>query len=340
MAADSDRARGRGTARQDLWAERFYGILEGFRFLPAGRIQAGAGTPHQVTLFNCFVMGVIEDSIESIFENLKEGAITLQQGGGVGYDFSTLRPRGTRAKGAGTIASGPVSFMHVWDAMCGTMLSTGARRGAMMATLRCDHPDIEEFVTAKQQPGRLRHFNLSVQVTDVFMAAVREGGEWPLVFPAEALEDGGSLIDRGWTGTAGPVPCRILRTVPARALWDGITRATYDYAEPGVLFVDRINRANNLAYREQITATNPCGEVPLPPYGACDLGSINLTAFVREPFTDRAWLDLDQIRATVEMATRLLDDVIDASRFPLRRNGARRRARGASVSASPGWPTP
>jgi ribonucleoside-diphosphate reductase alpha chain len=313
-------------ADQPLWAERFYGTLAGFRFLPAGRIQAGAGTPHQVTLFNCFVMGVIEDSIESIFENLKEGAITLQQGGGVGYDFSTLRPRGTRAKGAGTIASGPVSFMHVWDAMCATMLSTGARRGAMMATLRCDHPDIEEFVTAKQQPGRLRHFNLSVQVTDAFMAAVREGGEWPLVFPAEALEDGGSLLARRWTGAAAPVPCRILRAIPARALWDGIMRATYDHAEPGVLFVDQINRTNNLGYREHITATNPCGEVPLPPYGACDLGSINLTAFVREPFTDHARLDLGQIRATVEVATRLLDNVIDASRFPLKAQQEQARA--------------
>ena len=187
----------------------------------------------------------------------------------------------------------------------------------MMATLRCDHPDIEEFITAKQAPGRLRHFNLSVQVTDAFMAAVREGADWPLVFPADALESAGALVARRWTGTEGLVPCRILRTVPARALWDGIMRATYDHAEPGVLFVDQINRMNNLGDREQITATNPCGEVPLPPHGACDLGSINLTAFVREPFTDHARLDLDGIRATVEVATRLLDDVIDASRFPL-----------------------
>jgi ribonucleoside-diphosphate reductase alpha chain len=312
---------------QELWAERFYGILAGFRFLPAGRIQAGAGTPYQVTLFNCFVMGVIEDSIESIFDNLKEGAITLQQGGGVGYDFSTLRPRGTRAKGAGTIASGPVSFMHVWDAMCATMLSTGARRGAMMATLRCDHPDIEEFVTAKQEPRRLRHFNLSVQVTDAFMAAVRDGSDWPLVFPAAALEGEGPVVARPWTGTDAAVPCRVVRTAPAPALWDRIMRATYDYAEPGVLFVDQINRMNNLAYCERLTATNPCGEVPLPPYGACDLGSVNLTAFVREPFTDLARLDLAAIRATVEVATRLLDDVIDASRFPLPTQ--RREAQGA-----------
>jgi ribonucleoside-diphosphate reductase alpha chain len=297
----------------EIWAKRFYSIVDGFKFLPAGRIQAGAGTPHQVTLFNCFVMGVVEDSIESIFDNLKEGAITLQCGGGVGYDFSTLRPRGTRARDAGTIASGPVSFMHVWDAMCATMLSTGARRGAMMATLRCDHPDIEEFITAKQEPGRLRHFNLSVQITDAFMSAAREGADWPLVFPAEALASGGELLERRWTGSEGSVPCRVVRSVPARGLWDRIMRATYDYAEPGVLFIDQINRMNNLGYREQITATNPCGEVPLPPYGACDLGSINLTAFVHDPFTKRA--------------TRLLDNVIDASRFPL--DAQREQAQGS-----------
>jgi ribonucleoside-diphosphate reductase alpha chain len=311
----------------DAWARRFYGILEGFGFLPAGRIQAGAGAPHQVTLFNCFVMGVVEDSIESIFENLKEGALTLQQGGGVGYDFSTLRPRGTRARGAGTIASGPVSFMHVWDAMCATMLSTGARRGAMMATLRCDHPDIEELISAKQTPGRLRHFNLSVQVTDALMAAARDGADWPLVFPAASLEGQGPVVARRWTGGETELPCRVVRSVPARALWDRIMRATYDYAEPGVLFVDQINRMNNLAYREHITATNPCGELPLPPYGACNLGSVNLVAFVREPFAARARLDLDGIRATVEVATRLLDNVIDASRFPLERQ--RHQARGA-----------
>jgi ribonucleoside-diphosphate reductase alpha chain len=307
------------------WAERFYGILQGFKFLPAGRIQAGTGTPHQVTLFNCFVMGVVEDSIESIFENLKQGALTLQQGGGAGYDFSTLRPRGTRAKGAGTIASGPVSFMQVWDAMCATMLSTGARRGAMMATLRCDHPDIEAFVTAKQVAGRLRRFNLSVQVTDAFTSAVRDGADWPLVFPAAALEGEGPIVARAWTGTEVAVPCRVVRSVPAPALWDRIMHATYDFAEPGVLFVDQINRMNNLGYRERITATNPCGEEPLPPYGACNLGSVNLTAFVRDPFTEHARLDLDGIRASAEVATRLLDDVIDASRFPLEQQRAQAR---------------
>ncbi|HWE17706.1 MAG TPA: adenosylcobalamin-dependent ribonucleoside-diphosphate reductase [Hyphomicrobiaceae bacterium] len=299
------------------WAERFYGIIEDFRFLPGGRIQAGVGTECNVTLFNCFVMGIIEDSILGIFTALQEAAVTMQQGGGIGCDFSTLRPQGVRAKGVGNIASGPVSFMHVWDAMCGTILSTGARRGAMMATLRCDHPDIETFITAKQRAGQLRHFNLSVLVSDAFMAAVRSDGLWPLAFPAAKVEASGPTLMRTWSGSATPVPCRIMRTVPARDLWDRIVKATYDASEPGVLFIDRINGLNNLWYREQLSATNPCGEVPLPPYGACDLGSVNLTRFVRSPFTPQARLDGVALAATVSTAVRLLDNVIDASRFPL-----------------------
>ncbi len=299
------------------WEERFFSILEDFKFLPGGRIHAGAGTGRSVTLFNCFVMGTIEDSIPGIFRALQEGALTMQQGGGIGVDFSTLRPRGTPAKGTGAIASGAVSFMQIWDAMCGTILSTGARRGAMMATLRCDHPDIEEFVTAKQQSGQLRRFNLSVQVTDAFMAAVRSDGEWPLVFPDSAFSGNGETVPRDWPGAAGPVPCRILRRLGARDLWGRILRATYDYAEPGVLFIDRINRLNNLWYRERLTATNPCGEIPLPAYGACDLGSLNLTRFVLSPFTADARIDFAGIEQTTRIAVRLLDNVIDASRFPL-----------------------
>jgi ribonucleoside-diphosphate reductase alpha chain len=305
------------TKDQAAWEERFLGILKDFKFLPGGRIQAGAGTERNVTLFNCFVMGTIEDSITGIFAALEEGAITMQQGGGIGYDFSTLRPRGARAKGVGSIASGPVSFMHVWDAMCGTILSTGARRGAMMATLRCDHPDIEEFILAKQQAGALRHFNLSVQVTDGFMAAMREDAEWPLVFPAATFSGEGETIRRDWPGFVEPVPCRIVGRVRARELWDRILRATYEYAEPGVLFIDRINRLNNLWYRERISATNPCGEIPLPAYGACDLGSINLTRFVSRPFSPRAQLETEALKDTVQVAVRLLDNVIDVSRFPL-----------------------
>jgi len=300
------------------WAERFFRLQADFRFLPGGRILAGAGTGHRVTLFNCFVMGEIADDLEHIFEGLKEGALTMQHGGGVGYDFSTLRPAGTVAQATGSIASGPVSFMHIWDAMCATMLSTGARRGAMMATLRCDHPDIEIFVDAKRDPAVLRHFNLSVQVSDAFMAAVEGNRDWPLVFPVHEGEPiGGDVVERRWTGSAAPVPCRVLRTVKARELWQRILHAAYDTAEPGVLFVDQINRENNLHDREMLTATNPCGEIPLPPYGACDLGSLNLVAFVASPFAADARLDLDALADSARLAVRFLDNVVDVSRYPL-----------------------
>jgi len=303
---------------RDIWADRFARLLDGFRFLPGGRILAGAGTSHRVTLFNCFVMGDIADDLVSIFEALKEGALTMQHGGGVGYDFSTLRPAGMVAAATGSIASGPVSFMHIWDAMCATMLSTGARRGAMMATLRCDHPDIETFVDAKRDPAVLRHFNLSVLVSDAFMAAVAADHDWPLLFPlhAGAAQDDTTVLRR-WSGSTAPVPCRVLRTLKARDLWQRILRAAYDTAEPGVLFVDTINRDNTLADRETLAATNPCGEIPLPPYGACDLGSLNLAAFVAWPFATDACLDLDALGAAATLAVRFLDNVIDVSRYPL-----------------------
>jgi ribonucleoside-diphosphate reductase alpha chain len=306
---------------QTEWEQRFYQVLEGFKFLPGGRIQAGAGTGHRVTLFNCFVMGTIEDSLDAIFDALKEGALTMQQGGGVGYDFSTLRPGGTPALSVGVTASGPVSFMQIWDAMCATILSTGARRGAMMATLRCDHPDIEEFIRIKQDAAKLRHFNLSVLVSDAFMQAVQADADWPLVFPlgTRDIAPADKTVERVWSGSLTPVRCRVLRTVRARHLWDQIMQATYDYAEPGVIFVDRVNEQNNLWYAEQISATNPCGELPLPPYGACDLGSINLTQFVRAPFGDQAVLDLEGIAATAAVAVRMLDNVADLSRFPLKK---------------------
>jgi len=303
---------------QAAWAGRFHAILSDFRFLPGGRILAGAGTAHRVTLLNCFVMGLVEDSIDGIFRALHEGALTLQAGGGVGYDFSTLRPAGSRARAGGNIASGPVSFMRVWDSMCATLLATGNRRGAMMATLRCDHPDIERFIEAKRSAGELRHFNLSVLIGDDFMRAVAEDAEWPLVFPAGNLaEGGGETVLRRWSGQREPVPCRVLRRLPARSLWQRLLRASYDVAEPGVLFIDRINRENNLAYREWISATNPCGEIPLPPYGACDLGSIDLPRFVRHPFGSRASLDLAAVADCARSAVRLLDNVLDASHYPL-----------------------
>ena len=276
------------------WEGVFYNALEDFKYLPAGRITAGAGTARSVTLFNCFVMGTVPDSMAGIFDMLKEAALTMQQGGGIGYDFSTIRPKGADVKGVAADASGPLSFMDVWDAMCRTIMSAGSRRGAMMATMRCDHPDVENFVTAKSDPARLRNFNVSVLVTDDFMAAVKADKPWDLVF-------GG----------------KVYRTIQARDLWNKIMRSTYDYAEPGVIFIDRINAMNNLAYCETIAATNPCGEQPLPPYGACLLGSINLARLVKDAFTEDAHLDETALNDLVATAVRMMDNVVDASRFPL-----------------------
>ena len=276
------------------WEDRFYHALEDFKFLPAGRITAGAGTARQVTLFNCFVMGTIPDSMGGIFDMLKEAALTMQQGGGIGYDFSTIRPRGAAVSGVAADASGPLSFMDVWDAMCRTIMSAGSRRGAMMATMRCDHPDIEDFISAKSDSARLRMFNLSVLVTDAFMEAVKDDRPWELEF-------GG----------------KVYHTVQARDLWNRIMKATYDFAEPGVIFIDRINAANNLNYCETIAATNPCGEQPLPPYGACLLGSVNLARLVTRPFEADAALDETVLSELVGTAVRMMDNVIDVSRFPL-----------------------
>jgi len=278
----------------DHWENEFYGALEDFKFLPAGRITAGAGTARKVTLFNCFVMGTIPDSMGGIFDMLTEAALTMQQGGGIGYDFSTIRPKGALVTGVAADASGPLSFMDVWDSMCRTIMSAGSRRGAMMATMRCDHPDIEDFITAKSDAARLRMFNVSVLVTDPFMQAVNANGSWDLVF------DG-----------------KVYQTVKARDLWNKIMRSTYDYAEPGVIFIDRINKANNLGYCETIAATNPCGEQPLPPYGACLLGSINLARLVKNPFEAGADLDVDGLSKLVATAVRMMDNVVDASEFPL-----------------------
>jgi ribonucleoside-diphosphate reductase alpha chain len=286
------------------WAAKFRDILDDFKFLPAGRILAGTGSGREVTLFNCFVMGEIPDDMSGIFEHLREAALTMQQGGGIGYDFSTLRPKGAPVKGVGADASGPLSFMDVWDAMCRTIMSAGSRRGAMMATMRCDHPDIRAFIEAKRDPGRLRMFNLSVLVTDAFMEAVKQNGPWDLTFD-------GTVYD----------------TVPARDIWDLIMRATFEYAEPGVIFIDRINRANNLHYAESITATNPCGEQPLPPYGACLLGSVNLARLVKDPFTEQAAIDPDELEELVRVAVRMMDNVVDVSKFPLEAQAHEARAK-------------
>ena len=306
---------------REVWERRFYAALEGFSFLPGGRILASAGTSRKATLFNCFMMGSIEDSLSGIFAALKESAATMEQGGGIGCDFSTLGPRGQQDSGSAPVAPGPLSYMSVWDSMCATILASGARRGAMMGVLRCDHPDIEQFIEAKRSGENLRHFNLSVMVSDEFMAALEADAEWLLVFPLAGTAGGTGYetVAGPWSGSEATQRCRVYRRVRARDLWTKITSATYEYAEPGVIFMDRVQRQNNLWYCEHILGTNPCGEIPLPAYGACNLGSINLTRFVRAPFAPCAHLDIRGISATAAVATRMLDNDYEASRFPLRK---------------------
>ena len=309
-------------AKQDVWARRFHDdLLVGFTFLPGGRILAGAGTGRRSTLFNCFVMGVVPDSMYGIFKSLRESALTLQYGGGIGMDFSALRPAGWRAVDAGKTATGPVSFMRIWNEMAGTLQSLGQRRSAMMGTLRCDHPDILDFIAAKHAGG-LENFNLAVQCTEEFLLAVERDAEWALVFPEDtgtphASGTGGGLLERRWPGHAGMVACRVAKTLRARELWDALATAAAARGDPGVLFVDRINQENNLWYEEYITAANPCGELPLPAYGACNLGSFNLTALVQRPFAPDADFDLARLRRLVPLAVRMLDNAIDVSLFPL-----------------------
>jgi len=306
-AATIDRVAKALSATEDEPERRCIEFVEAmgeFRFIPAGRVLAGAGTGRDVTLFNCFVMGTIPDSLGGIFDHLKQAALTMQQGGGVGMDFSTIRPAGALVKGVGAEASGPLSFMDCWDAMCRTVQSAGARRGAMMGCLRIDHPDIEDFIDAKRDAARLRNFNISVLVTDAFMEALGKDGEWPLVFAGKTY-----------------------RTVGARELWNRLMKATYDCAEPGVIFIDRVAKANNLAHCETISASNPCGEQMLPPYGACLLGSINLAKLVTRPFEADAALDEEELARLVATAVRMLDNVIDISRFPLPEQEAEAKAK-------------
>jgi len=291
-------------AGRALWQDRFADALTDFRFIPAGRILAGAGTERSVTLFNCFVMGTIPDSLEEIFNHLREAALTMQQGGGVGMDFSTIRPSGSLVMGVGADASGPISFMDCWDSMCRTVQSAGQRRGAMMGCLRIDHPDIEAFIDAKRDAGRLRNFNLSVLVGDAFMKALAADDDWPLVFGE-----------------------KVYRSISARDLWQRLMRATYECAEPGVIFVDRVNQKNNLAYCETISASNPCGEQMLPPYGACLLGSINLARLVTDPFEAGAVLDEQLLDELTRTAVRMLDNVIDISGYPLPQQEAEAKAK-------------
>ena len=297
--AEAEAADGR-----DHWRDRFREAMLDFRFLPAGRIIAGAGTGRSVTLFNCFVMGTVPDSLNGIFDHLREAALTMQQGGGVGMDFSTIRPSGATVEGVGAEASGPLSFMDCWDSMCRTVHSAGQRRGAMMGCLSIDHPDIEAYIDAKRDPHRLRNFNLSVLVSDAFMTALGTDADWPLQFEG-----------------------RTYRTIRARALWDQLMRSTYDCAEPGVIFIDRVNAANNLQHCETISASNPCGEQMLPPYGACLLGSINLARLVARPFEDDAVIDEEELADLTATAVRMLDNVIDISRYPLPQQEAEAKAK-------------
>lgn len=276
-----------------VYASQFFEAMAGFRLLPAGRILAGAGTERNVTLFNTFVMRTIPDSLDGILETMRDAALTMQMGGGIGFDFSTIRPKGTPVAGLDCPAAGPLAAMEIADAIC-KMLVSGTGRGAMMATLACDHPDIEAFVTAKSSGARLNRFNLSVLVTDRLMDAVACDAEWPLIWKGE-----------------------IVRRISARQLWHQIMEHTYRAAEPGVLFIDRINRDSPLSYLETVAATNSCAEQPLPPNGACPLASINLARLVKAPFTDRAEMDLAQIETLAGTAVRMLDNVIDVSRYPI-----------------------
>ena len=275
--------------------KKFYDIIQDQRFLAGGRVQAAAGSYRRVTAFNCFVMDRVPDSLDGIMDIAKEAAKTMQLGGGVGYDFSSIRPRGSRIKSLGSQASGPVSFMGIMDSVCKTIASAGHRRGAQMGCLRVDHPDIIEFITAKANHDILTQFNVSVLVTDKFMTAVKNDTDFDLVFEGKVYD-----------------------TVRARSLWDTILRNTWDWAEPGVIFIDRVNQMNNLWYCEEISATNPCGEQPLPPYGACLLGSFNLTRYV--VFKDaEAYFNWDQLEHDIPYVVRAMDNVIDETTYPLKK---------------------
>ena len=279
---------------------------------PGGRIHASAGTDLRNTLLNCFVNGTIDDSMPGIMAANTRAALTMQTGGGIGQDFSTLRPKGAVVKGVGSVSSGPLSFMDVWDATCATIMSGGNRRGAMIATLADDHPDIFDFVTAKRERGKLTNFNLSVLVSDALMKAVKVGGEWELGFgvpPANVA----AVLARERDGK----PWYVYRRLPARELWEAITRSSYDWAEPGVIFIDRVNEWNNLGYCEDIRATNPCGEQPLPPNGACNLGCVNLAVMVREPFTSSAYIDFKRLEQVVRLGVSFLDNVLDLTNYPV-----------------------
>ena len=319
--------------KRAYWYERFVWALRRGA-IPAGRITSNAGAQQHkpaTSTINCTVSGSIPDSMNGILERVQEAGLTLKAGCGIGYEFSTLRPRGAFVAGAGAYTSGPMSFMDIYDKMCFTVSSAGGRRGAQMGTFDVSHPDVKEFIRAKREDGRLRQFNLSLLITDGFMQAVEQDADWPLVFPVNVKEQGeldpsrGDVVWREWpihqdyiVDDDGLVACKVYGHIKARHLWDMIMVSTYDYAEPGFILIDRVNEMNNNWWCENIRATNPCGEQPLPPYGACLLGSVNLTKFVREPFTDKASFDWDEYREVVRVFTRMLDNVVEVNGLPLR----------------------
>ncbi len=320
---------------REHWNERFLWALRRGA-IPAGRIISNAGAlEHKpaTSTINCTVSGTITDSMDGILEKVHEAGLTLKAGCGIGYEFSTLRPRGAFVAGAGAYTSGPMSFMDIYDKMCFTVSSAGGRRGAQMGTFDVSHPDVRDFIRAKREDGRLRQFNLSLLITDDFMAAVKDDQDWPLVFPINEKEAGDidlanadKVVWRDWpqhdgyiTRDDGLVACRIYGHIRARHLWDMIMVSTYDYAEPGFILIDRVNEMNNNWWCENIRATNPCGEQPLPPYGACLLGSVNLTKFVHDPFTDQASFDWDEYKEVVRVFTRMLDNVVEVNGLPLQK---------------------
>ena len=325
-----------GMEVREHWYEHFLWALRKGA-IPAGRVTSNAGAlEHKpaTSTINCTVSGTIRDSMDDILNKVHEAGLTLKAGCGIGYEFSTLRPRGAYVSGAGAYTSGPLSFMDIYDKMCFTVSSAGGRRGAQMGTFDIGHPDAIEFIRAKRESGRLRQFNLSLLVTDEFMKAVRADGEWQLAFPLNVkeyeaekpdLNDRAHYIWREWpthenyvVNDAGLVACKVYKTLPARRLWDVIMSSTYDFAEPGFVLIDRVNEMNNNWFCENIRATNPCGEQPLPPYGSCLLGSINLTRFVRHPFTDAADFDWEEFRRVVKIFTRMLDNVVEVNGLPLK----------------------
>jgi ribonucleoside-diphosphate reductase alpha chain len=317
------------------WGEQFLWALR-HGAIPAGRIISNAGAqaykPATSTI-NCTVSGTIQDSMNNILEKVHEAGLTLKAGCGIGYEFSTLRPRGAFVAGAGAYTSGPLSFMDIYDKMCFTVSSAGGRRGAQMATFDVGHPDVLDFIRAKREDGRLRQFNLSLLVTREFIEAVKADTDWPLAFPLTSkeieidgldLDDSEQVVWREWptdrgyhTNDTGLVACKVYRSIRARRLWDVIMSSTYDYAEPGFILIDKVNEMNNNWFCENIRATNPCGEQPLPPYGSCLLGSVNLTRFVMDPFTEEARFDWDKFRKTVAIFTRMLDNVVEINGLPL-----------------------